>query len=114
MSETKWTPGEYKRAGSTVYVLNEQGANRISARVEQGHVGKARSPFDLDTRTSLEEAEATAQIFTAAHELYEALEAMIEPFNGFSKQEVERRTDPPQFRRVMAARAALAKARGEG
>ena len=55
----------------------------------------------------------------AAPELYEALAEMLSPWDGFSEGELRRRhtlgfIDTPVLECILAARAVMAKARGEG
>lgn len=89
-SETKFTPGPYFRSDATVYALNPEGYNSMSALVQSPHT---------PTRT----LEATAQLFTAAPDLYEALDLLLSEEENGTVCNIDRQT----------ARDALAKARGE-
>ena len=109
MPETKWTPGLYERSATTVYAVNEEGSNRFSAFVDAGFERKSARPGGTK-RTTHEECEATAQLFTAAPDLYEALDEMralwvfVCNLHGW---------DPDHMAQHAKAVASLAKARGE-
>lgn len=88
MSE-KFTPGPWwgEQDGTSVVILAKQGPIRVSP-------GRANS-------------EADAYLMIAAPELYEALEGFVTFHSGHAMANAELQA------RMMAARAALAKARGE-
>lgn len=92
---TKHTQGPWLVEGRTVYALNDDGYNRFSALVQDAH-----TPGD--------ELEANARLIAAAPELLEALEGVTDmaadmiPSMGFAGLAL-----------IEAARAAIAKARGE-
>jgi len=60
------TPGEYIIDGSSIFVLNEDGTNRISAQVQRGWENQWK---DGGSRTTNEEVEAVARLFRAAPSL---------------------------------------------
>ena len=60
------TPGEYIIDGSSIFVLNEDGTNRISAQVQRGWESQWK---DGGIRTTNEEVEAVARLFRAAPSL---------------------------------------------
>lgn len=68
MTEYKHTPGPYLIEGETfVYALNEQGTNVFGAHVQRGW------KVNGEQKTDLAELAATAQLFSAAPDLLEAL-----------------------------------------
>lgn len=60
-NEPEWASGPYHRSDATVYALNPEGYNSMSALVQNPH-------------TSTRTLEATAQLFAAAPDMYEALQ----------------------------------------
>lgn len=109
MSAEKWTKGDYQIAddGRFVYVLNEDGTNRIWAHVEAGETAR----FGRERKTSNEEAQATATLFAASSELYETLAAAREHIMAEAEA---RNYDPPAPTELVASMDyALKKARGE-
>jgi hypothetical protein len=111
MSELKATPGPYIREGETVYALEHQGdfekdgsprmVNRFYCQV-QG-VGKNRG-------AGIEERIATAQLFAASWELFEALEELLRIDNAREESGLIIHRMPAHIRKK--THAALAKARG--
>lgn len=71
--ETKHThtPGEMLREGNTLYILNEDGTNRITANIQAGFVSQSRMRTSPRIHTSKEEAEATAERMRLAWECHE-------------------------------------------
>ena len=65
-----------------------------------------------DFHAKMDAEDKRRRIEVAAPALLAALKALIEPYNGFSAPDVQRRTDPATFPLIMAARAAVAKAEG--
>lgn len=101
-----WTPGPWSHSPS---------------RGTPGH-GKEAQVFDAagdallyfrDGQTIGAEADANARLIAAAPEMAEALEAWIEPWNGFDELNTMRRCDPATWKRIKATRALLARIRGE-
>jgi hypothetical protein len=93
----KWTPGPWARYGD--FIEAKDGLEQqIVADLIHCDVGK----------TPEDEITANANLITAAPELYEALEAICD-----SAEDGRNVPEWPQGR-LVAARAALAKARGEG
>lgn len=105
MSEQRFTKGPYYRDGQVVCTKTSSGDDAWSAYVENDF-GDA----------SAEELEATAQLFSAAPDLYEALTEALPLVEGFDdadydREEGEEPIVAPILRKI---RAALAKAAGSG
>lgn len=101
----KHTPGPWIVASDeTVTVRDAQDGGIASC-------GWLKSRLTGPRRTSAE-VHANARLISAAPDLLEALRAFVE--DGFSLHEVERRTDPGTYAAIVKARAAIAKATGEG
>jgi hypothetical protein len=100
MSQLKATPGPWS-VGPT-HVVRRQFRNEHNQRVTHwvaeccNQVGRER-----------EETEANARLIAAAPELYEAVEGVVAWIDG------DYADDTPEGRRIMAAKLALAKARGD-
>lgn len=103
MTETKWTPGPWRhRVGGNL-------GNAIEAYTgewEYGEKWEIVATFQCaPTRSKhpddMVNAKANGDLIASAPELYEALERMVEFFQGYQGME------------LTTARAALAKARGE-
>lgn len=113
MSKLKATPGPYIRERTTIYKLehrddyHEDGSpffvNRFQAHVSG--VGKDRG-------APPEELEATAQLFAASWDMYEALEDARKAISNAIEVVGSRKGDP-EFATLAKVEAALAKARGE-
>jgi hypothetical protein len=67
MTDTKPTPGPYKRDGRTVYALQPSGERRVPL------INRWAAHVQVAPGTPEAEAEAVAQLFEAAPELVEAL-----------------------------------------
>ncbi len=93
------TPGPWLLTHDNfVYALNERGTNQFWAHVNYGWKGQ-----NAEERTSSEEIEANARLIIAAPDMILALEDMVVSY------EHEASSDNPS---LLAARAAIAKARG--
>lgn len=106
-TQTKWTPGPWR--------IDE--ANRtLVARLVGGEYEYICSvdpeEFSVSDMTD-EENRANATLIAAAPELYEALEDLLGYFRSGNAVDVERATIKANAPEVLAARAALKKARGE-
>lgn len=113
---TKHTPKPWLISGKTVYALDENGiANRIRFFIDGGHVKRSSSLHGGgpdNVKTSEAELLATAQVAAAAPDMLEALQGLLaccEAYPAFQKTE-----NTITHGRVEFARAAIAKARGEG
>jgi len=92
MAETKWTPGPWRRNG---HIGN---AEWIVAAKPFAQIATVYGP------NVTAESDANAQLIAAAPGLYEALADIVRVLDSLGQSKLER---------VEAARAALAKARGE-
>jgi hypothetical protein len=92
--ETKWTKGPWTTDGTTVYALGRDGYNRFWANVQ-----KQRRDV------TFEEIEANAALMARAPDLYAALERLLATSALMEPREYTEAAS--------AARAALARARGE-
>lgn len=104
-TQTKWTQGPWftKREGwATVYVEARIGGGLLQEVAACG-----------PTQQGPEQQEANATLIAAAPELYEALEDLLGYFRSGNAVDVERATIKANAPEVLAARAALKKARGE-
>ena len=104
-----WTKGPWLIAGETfIYALNAERyrVNRFTASVDGG--------FDDDhQRTSKGELSANAHLISAAPELYEALKDWVSLHGSANAAELVKAFGDEEAECILAARAALAKARGE-
>lgn len=122
MSEAKPTPGEWLVIGETfVYALNDRGYNRFNAQVQPGHI-------EQEERTPAAELAANASLFADAGNTYNTtgltpsqLVERVKELEGALRglDEAYCRAGSPLTReerfedrkRLIAARAALSKAR---
>ena len=108
MTETKWTPGPWRYSF-------EDGDDWGTVRAGQRWICQASNPAvkweDLPTyrEANTDPHQANAQLIAAAPDLYEALEMAAEALDKFSVGDDDLVTEAP----ILAARAALKKARGE-
>ena len=108
MSGKGWTPGEW-RAGELRYSGACQIVDDFSAT--RGYICEVQAPivdgaFDVDGLTK------RARLIAAAPDLYAALGAFIDPFEGDSFDEIEAEYGEATAHRVAAGRAALSRASG--
>lgn len=112
MGERSSTPGPWLRDGLTVYALDERkNANRFSFRVQEGYLHHTRHER---IRTPAEELEATAALAQAAPDMFEALKNFVAEYVDFVESGDAGFWDPEKEAKVIAARAAIAKAEGLG
>lgn len=117
MSETKWTPGEWRYFGKKPIEVTVGGlVHIVSGDVESYTItatGRERglrvttfiATAHITANRSAEEAEANARLIAAAPELYEALDQILDDMGDDGPSCCQAAKDQ--------ARAALAKARGE-
>jgi hypothetical protein len=96
-----FTPGPW-----SVGVVRFAGRTQLVCAYGKGFVCEVESPV-RDGEFSHEEREANARLIAAAPELYAAVEGVVAWIDG------DYADDTPEGRRIMAAKLALAKARGE-
>lgn len=110
---TKYTPGELLREGRTLYILNDDGHNRITANVQPGFLIQSEYPYN-EVRISDEECKATAAQLVHRWNNYPAMLEALEEFVNACE------TAPPMEligkigNACRGAKHALAQARGEG
>lgn len=105
MKEFKGTPGPWRvseKRGDLIDIRhNSNGIGAISLNL--AHV--------VARQSWLKEAEANAKLIAAAPELLEALQYLINDYDGF--RERTGRTDDPQNKMILNAKSAIKKALGE-
>lgn len=103
MSENKFTPGPWHAASTTVYAFNAEGYNRFSAHVYGGD-------GDFGSRISPDEVTANAVLMSAAPDLLEALQGMLQVYGGGTQWNAPTSVEIELHE---LAKMAISKARGE-
>lgn len=105
MAEPNFTPGPFLRQGTTVYALNNGWTNRITIQVMPGwRVEHSRFKND-GVRTSMDEAVATAQLLTAAPDLFASGQALLDHVVSLYRAKGWDENDCAEITRMRAALA---------
>jgi hypothetical protein len=109
--KTKFTPGPWQYDEYDVFATDPHDGDDVVICAVGRTYGFRSSVYNVAShnRTIL----ANGQAIAALPDLYVALEAMVEPYNGWDDVQLRKRTDPATYKRVKNAFAALTKTRGE-
>lgn len=118
MSDNKHTPGPWEYAPSTdahgPYVSGPYGdVADCYTMTNPNHAAVVNGGDSQPHHFCGEEADANARLIASAPELLEALEAMINNYVALANSGDCGNWDPEEEPQIIAARAAIAKARGE-